>query len=238
MTEWALKRFWTTVAVSEQDGGFAIQLDGRPVRTPAKRPLVVPTRALAEEVAAEWAAQEGQVDPMSMPATRLANAALDKVAVQHAEVADMLADYGDSDLLCYRAEAPADLVARQAAEWDPLLDWAADTFGACLAARQGVMHAPQDPQALALLRSEVHAFDPFRLAAFHDLVALSGSLIVALAAARGARTADALWQISHLDEAWQQEQWGEDEEAAEVAERKRQAFLRAQHFFTLCDSAQ
>ncbi|MEE4188614.1 MAG: ATP12 family protein, partial [Roseobacter sp.] len=148
MSEWKAKRFWKEALVLKEDSGFAIALDGRPVKTPAKRPLVVPTRGFADAVAAEWAAQDEMIDPTSMPFTRSANAALDKVSIQKAEVADMLAAYGDSDLLCYRAEYPGELVARQKARWDPVLDWAEHMLGARLLPRSGVMHAPQDPEAL------------------------------------------------------------------------------------------
>ena len=157
MSEWKAKRFWKEATAREETGGFGIFLDGRPVRTPAKRALVVPTPGFAEAVAAEWNAQHEVIDPNSMPFTRSANAALDKVAVQHAEVAQLLAAYGDSDLLCYRAEHPQALVARQAEQWDPMLDWAETALGARLEARAGVMHVPQDPAALDRLSQRVHA---------------------------------------------------------------------------------
>ena len=146
----------------------------------------------------------------------------------------MLAAYGDSDLLCYRAESPEELVARQARIWDPLLDWAEAQHGARLKPRSGVIHAPQDARALARLTEVVHGFDPFRLTAFHDLVALSGSLVIGLAAAQGNHDLEELWQASRLDETWQEEQWGEDEEAQAMAEVKRQAFHHADRFFRLC----
>ncbi|SFE30981.1 ATP12 family chaperone protein [Roseivivax sediminis] len=233
MSEWAAKRFWTAAEAVAQGAGHSVELDGRAVKTPSKAPLVVPSRAMAEAVAAEWRAQGERIDPMSMPVTRGANAAIDRVRVQHAEVADMLADYGDSDLLCYRAEAPAELVSRQAAAWDPLLDWAGDTFGARLSPRTGIMHEAQDPEALARLRREVHALDAFDLTAFHDLVSLSGSLVIGLAAERGAHDPEALWAASRIDETWQEELWGADEEAADVAAKKRGAFLDAVRFLAL-----
>ncbi|WP_299680463.1 ATP12 family protein [uncultured Roseobacter sp.] len=233
MSEWKAKRFWTAAEVTEGAEGFGIALDGRPVKTPAKRALQAPTRALAEAIAAEWAAQGDVVDPLSMPFTRTANAAIDKVAVQQAEVAEMLAAYGDSDLLCYRAEQPAELVERQAAAWDPLLDWAAETLGARLHPRVGVMHAPQDPDALARLSAEVKALPVFQLTAFHDLVSLSGSLILGFAAAQDLKTIKALWDISRLDEIWQAEQWGQDEEAEAAAAVKFTAFQHAKAVFDL-----
>ncbi|SMX39130.1 ATP12 family chaperone protein [Maliponia aquimaris] len=230
MSEWALKRFWKAAEVVPEAEGYTVTLDGRGVRTPAKARLVVPTEALARAIAAEWQAQDQRVDPSTMPFTRMANSALDKVIPQHAEVADMLADYGDSDLLCYRATAPAALVDRQCAAWDPLLDWAATVHGARLLPVAGVMHRPQDPGALARLSQAVHAQSAFQLAAFHDLVSMSGSLVIALAVMQGARTAEEGWALSRIDESWQAEQWGADEEAEEVAERKRLEFLHAAVF--------
>ncbi len=233
MSEWKQKRFWTTAAVAPVEAGFAVELDGRGVRTPAKAPLVLPTEALAEAVAGEWAAQEGEVKPLTMPFTRSANAAIDKVRVQKGEVADMLAAYGDADLVCYRAEAPQELMERQAARWDPVLDWAEAALGVRLQPRQGVMHAPQEAAALARLREAVHEMSSFRLAAFHDLVSLTGSLLLGFAVARDWRPADEIWRLSRLDEDWQEEQWGPDEEAAEHEGIKRGAFLHAKRFFDL-----
>ncbi|WP_407495108.1 ATP12 family chaperone protein [Pseudooceanicola sp. MF1-13] len=231
MSEWAPKRFWKTVDVTEVDQGFSVTLDGRPVKTPAKRALTLPTRAMADMVAAEWDAQVEKVDPMTMPVMRGANAAIDKVAVQHAEVADMLAAYGDSDLLSYRADSPAGLVARQAEGWDPLLDWAEGRFGGRLKVFSGVMHEPQDPILLAAMAKSVHDMSDFELAGFHDLVSLSGSLIIGFAAAWDQSAPEALWDLSRIDEDWQAEQWGVDEEAAEAAGIKRESFLNAKQFF-------
>ncbi|MEL7099689.1 MAG: ATP12 family protein [Pseudomonadota bacterium] len=230
MTEWKQKRFWKSATAEAAEGGWRIALDGRGVKTPAKTPLIVPSQTLAARIAAEWDAQDEVVAPLSMPFTRSANAALDKVVPQHAEVAAMLADYGDSDLLCYRADGPDGLVHRQQNTWDPLLDWAADVLGARLSPRAGVMHAPQDPAALATLKAQTEALDAFELTAFHDLVSLSGSLIIGFAALHGAQDANALWQASRLDELWQIEQWGEDEEAEEVAMRKKADFDHALTF--------
>ena len=234
MSVWAPRRFWTAASVVPAEGGFAVHLDGRPVRTPLKAPLVLPTRALAEEVAAEWQRVEGKVDPSVMPFTRMANSAIDKVAPQFDAVAEMLSEYGGSDLTCYRAERPQGLVARQCEGWDPLLDWAATAFAAPLHATVGVMHREQPAASLAALSAAVHALTPFQLAAFHDLVALSGSLVLALAVTRGRLSAEEAWGLSRIDETWQIEEWGEDEEAAELAARKHADFLQADRFFTLC----
>ncbi|MCR9127697.1 MAG: ATPase [Rhodobacteraceae bacterium] len=231
MSEWKQKRFWQAATVVESGDGFAVELDGRRIRTPAKAALVLPTGAMAQAVAAEWDAQAELVDPMTMPATRSANAAIDKVAAQHAEVAGMLAAYGDADLLCYRADAPAELVDRQAAVWDPALDWGAEILGARLVPRNGVIHAPQDPDALNRLALRVHAMTAFELAAFHDLVSLSGSLILGFAATHDWRDPETLWDISRLDELWQEEQWGRDDEAHALSQTKAAAFVHAKRFY-------
>lgn len=233
MSEWKAKRFWKAAQAVDAEGGFSVELDGRAVKTPAKAPLLVPTRAMAEAIAAEWDAQEGEIKPAAMPVTRAANASIDKVAHQHAEVATLIAAYGDSDLLCYRADSPAELAERQAAAWDPLLDWAQESFGARLLPVQGVMHQPQPPEALERLAREVHAMDAFRLAAFHDLVGISGSLVIGLAAVREARPIGELWQLSRIDETWQEEMWGVDEEAREHAAMKQSDFFAAKHFHDL-----
>lgn len=233
MSDWKAKRFWKEAAVVSATGGHGVELDGRPVKTPAKQPLILPTVAMAKAVAAEWDAQEGVINPNQMPVTKTANSAIDKVAIQHAEVAEMLADYGDSDLLCYRADAPEELVARQAAHWDPMLDWAQEVLGARLETRIGIMHQPQQPAALEALRFRTRAMTNFELAAFHDLVSLSGSLVLGFAATMGARDIEVLWDISRLDESWQAEQWGRDDAAEAQAEIKKSAFLHAGRMFAL-----
>ena len=233
MSEWKAKRFWTEATVAETEGGWQVLLDGRQVRTPLKTVLHLPTREMAEAVAAEWAAQEGEVDPQTMPVTRSANAALDKVATQHGEVAAMLAAYAETDLLCHRATHPEELAAMQSKAWDPVLRWAADHYGAPLNVVAGVLPADQPAESLLRYGREVAAFRPFSLTALHDLVTLSGSLVLGLYAASGQDGADAVWRLSRIDEDWQSAQWGEDEEAAEAAEIRRQAFLHAARFLTL-----
>ncbi len=233
MSGWVAKRFWTEVAVVPEGERFGVTLDGRSVRTPLKAPLAVPTRDFAEEIAREWAEQEGEIRPAAMPATRLANAAIDKVAAQREEVVEMLASYGGTDLLCYRAERPEKLVERQRAGWDPLLAWAAEALGADLAIGSGVMPVAQGEGDLRRLREAVAGMDAFALAAFHDLVVLSGSLVLALAVTEGRLSAEDAWRLSRLDEDFQIEEWGEDEEAAEAAALRRQAFLDAARFHVL-----
>ncbi|SDW80760.1 Chaperone required for the assembly of the F1-ATPase [Ruegeria halocynthiae] len=233
MSDWKPKRFWTSGAVVEADGGYTVELDGRRVKTPAKAALVLPTRTMAEAIAQEWDAQDKEIDPTMMPFTRSANAAIDKVQHQHGEVADMLADYGDSDLLCYRATHPEALQKRQSDAWDPALDWAAEMLGARLVPFVGVVHQSQATEVLQQLRNRVHGLNAFQLAAFHDLVSLSGSLILGFAAAQEWRNPDEIWRISRLDELWQIEQWGHDDEAHAAAEIKKVAFLHAKRFFDL-----
>ncbi|MFN4157952.1 MAG: ATP12 family chaperone protein [Gemmobacter sp.] len=234
MAAWALKRFWAEARAAEVPSGFAVHLDGRPVRTPAKAPLVLPTRALAEAVAAEWQAQEGEVRPALMPLTRIAHSAVDQVTPQFNAVVDMLAAYGGTDLLCYRAVAPAELVARQAAGWDPLLAWAADALGAPLRAVPGVMHVAQEGASLGALDGRLRAMTAFELSAAHDLVAIPGSLVLALAVSEGRLTADAAFTLSRIDETWQAELWGPDEEAVESDALKRAAHGHAARFLELC----
>lgn len=234
MSDWARKRFWKEVSVQPEDGGYAVLLDARRVRTPAKAALILPSRGLAELVAAEWAAQAERINPDSMPFTRAANAALDKVTGQFHEVAEMLAAYGETDLLCYRATAPAELVAEQARAWDPLLDWAATRYGVRWTVTSGVMPAPQPPETLAALSTEVTRLTPFQLTAFHDLVAMSGSLVIALAVTEGQGTPESLWEVSRIDEDWQTRHWGADDEALAQAARRRAAFLNAAVFFAAC----
>lgn len=234
MTAWAAKRFWKTASAEPCDGGFAVRLDARPVRTPLKTPLIVPTRAMADAIAAEWQAQTGKVDPATMPCTRVANSAIDKVTPQRDEVVAMLAAYGATDLLCYRATDPEALFARQSAAWDPPLDWAATALAAPLNATTGVMHVPQPEASLARLKADVAALTAFQLAAFHDLVAISGSLVLALAITRHHLTAATAWTLSRIDEDWQAELWGIDDAAAAQARLKHADFLQADRFFALC----
>ncbi len=234
MSEWKTKRFWKVADAVETDGGWTVQLDGRTVKTPAKTAFVVPTFAMAKAAAAEWDAQEEQILPLTMPVTRSVNAAIDKVAVQRAEVADLIAAYGESDLLCYRAESPEGLCKMQAETWNPYLKWAEETFGAKLNVTAGLMPAAQPAESVAKLREQVESADPFSLAALHDLVGLSGSLILGLAAAHDVATPEEIWKASRVDETWQEIQWGEDEEAQEMAEIKKTAFLHAKYFWTLC----
>jgi chaperone required for assembly of F1-ATPase len=233
MADWAMKRFWTAAEVVETDAGFGVHLDGRTVKTPLKTAVAVPQRSVAQAMAAEWAAQAEKIDPLSMPVTRAVNATLDKVIPQKAAVADMLAEYGGTDLLCYRAEGPDRLVARQAQGWDPLLTWAATRFNAPLQVTTGIIPVPQPAASLGALRAAVHRMDPFEITAFHEFVTISGSLVIGLAAMEPGSVPHALWMTSRIDEDWQAEQWGADDEASRMAAFKRQAFVQAAIFLNL-----
>ena len=230
MSGWVRKRFWTDVSVAEAEGGFAVVLDGRGVKTPAKSALVVPTRAFADIVAEEWRAQAETIDPTIMPATRAANAAIDKVRRQMDEVAWLITDYGDSDLVCYRAEAPDRLAALEAEAWNPIVDWAAHRYAVRPVVRTGLIHAPQPVALLDGLRADVARLSAFELTCFHDLVAMSGSLLIALAVIDRFDTPEVLWTTSRVDEDWQIAQWGTDAEAEALTAQRKRAFLDAARF--------
>jgi chaperone required for assembly of F1-ATPase len=233
VSEWTARRFWTAAEVVREGAGWSLRLDGRPVRTPSKRLLVAPTAAMANAFAAEWDAQGDLVDPSSMPVTRAASTAIDKVDPHRDEVVATLAAYGATDLLCYRAESPDALSLRQAAVWDPLLLWAHETLGVRLVSVAGVMPHPQDEMALDRLAAAVASMDVFVLTGFHDLVTLSGSLVLGLAVERGRLTAAEAWAMSRIDEVYQADLWGRDGEADRVAAIRRDAFLEAHRFVSL-----
>lgn len=233
MSEWAPRRFWREVSVRKANGGHAVYLDERQVRTPYKSLLVAPTAALADAVADEWRAQTERVNPATMPYTRALNSAIDKVAPNPAPVADMLAEYAATDLLCYRATHPTELIERQAAVWDPYLNWSLETHGAELRTVSGVMPEDQPEEALVALSTAVHRLDPFALTALHEVVTLTGSLVLGLAALAGKGDAAAIWNAARLDELWQVEQWGEDEEAEAAARLKGEAVEQALRFYAL-----
>lgn len=228
-----MKRFYKQAAVIEAEGSFGIALDDRPVRTPGRASLVVPTRALAEAISGEWMAQGDTIDPRTMPLTGLANAAIDRVAPDSAGFAAGLSAYGESDLLCYRAESPAVFVARQAEAWNPLLDWAAARYDIAFFVVTGIIHKPQHPRTLERLAAATAARSPFALAGLSPLVTITGSLVAGLALAEGAADTDAVWHAATVDERWQAEQWGEDELAAKAQEARRTDFLAAARFLEL-----
>ena len=235
-----MKRFWKQITVAPEGTGFAIRLDARPLRTPAKAPCLMPTRALAEAVAAEWEAAAPEfgadLNPAALPLTRAANTAIDRVTPEHAAVAATVAAYGAADLLCYRAPGPEGLVRRQSEDWDPLLDWALAELGARLLLAEGVMHIAQPPESLARLEAHVRAHGPWELTALHDLVSLTGSLVLGLAVSHGHISAADAWPIGRVDEDWNIAEWGEDAEASATAARRRTDFLNAARLLELLRS--
>jgi chaperone required for assembly of F1-ATPase len=230
-----VKRFWTEVSIEPVDGGWAIRLDGRPVRTPARAELAVPTRALAEAIADEWRSVDGAIDPRAMPLTGLSNAAIDRVAPDRRAFAGGLARYAEADLACYRADRPPDLVERQTNAWEFLLGWARRRFDVDFSATSGLMHVPQPQATVERLAYEVGALDPFRLAGLSPLVTIGGSLVAALAVLEKAITPAEAWDSVGIDEHWQLEQWGSDSEAETALENRRRDFLAAAGFLALLD---
>ncbi|MEG3091129.1 ATP12 family chaperone protein [Sphingomonas sp. PB1R3] len=222
-----MRRFWTDVTV---DAERVVRLDDKPVRTPGRVPLALPTPALAEAVAGEWRDVTETVDPRAMPLTGLANAAIDRIAADPAPFATGLARYAESDLLCYRADSPPELVERQDAVWNPLLDWARDRYDVHFTLVTGIIHQAQPPATVERLAQAVAALDPFRLAALSPVVTITGSLVLALGLLGGAADADAIWIAAHVDEDFQAEIWGEDYLAIEAREAKRREFDAAVRF--------
>jgi chaperone required for assembly of F1-ATPase len=227
-----VKRFYQDVSHSqssqgEADGAWQLLLDGRPVKTPGKNLVSVPDEELAKSIADEWRAQGEAIDPQSMPITRIINSAIDGVRGREAEVAADIAAFAGSDLLCYRAEAPVELVARQAAAWDPVLAWAAEDLGARFVQAQGVMPVAQPKEALEAYSRALGGLEALGLCALHVMTTLTGSAVLALAVARGEISAEAAWAAAHIDEDFQIEQWGEDAEAAIRREQRRLEFEAA-----------
>ncbi len=225
-----MRRFWKEVTIEPGNG---IALDGKPVRTPGRAPLALPTPQLAEAVAGEWRTVGETIDPRAMPLTGLANAAIDRIAPDIAAFAAGLAAYGESDLLYYRAEGPPPLVERQAAAWDPLLEWARGRYDVHFETTAGVMHRAQPPATVARLREAVAALDAFRLAGLSPLVTVSGSLVAALAVLEGAADRETAWRAAQIDEDWQAEQWGEDELAVQARDAHRADFDAGARFLGL-----
>jgi chaperone required for assembly of F1-ATPase len=230
-----VKRFWKDVAVEPEEGGWGIRLDGRPVKTPARAALVVPTEVLAEAIADEWRSVGDTVDPRAMPLTGLANAAIDRVEPGRQAFANGLARYADADLACYRSEGPRALLERQERCWDELLGWARRRYDVDFATTSGLMHVAQPPATVEQLSHAVSTPDPFRLAALSPLVTIGGSLIAALAVLEKAMTAQAAWDAVSVDDRWQLEQWGADAEAEAALENRRRDFFSAARFLELLD---
>lgn len=230
-----MKRFWKEVAVEPEGKGWVIKLDGRPLRTPARAPLAIPTEPLAEAIAKEWREVDVEIEPQNMPLTGLANAAIDRVSTQPHAFAEGLACYAEADLACYRAEGPRTLVERQEEEWDKLLGWARRRYDVDFATTCGLMHVAQPPATVERLAHAVSTLDSFRLAGLSPLVTSGGSLIAALAVLEQQLTAEEAWEAVSIDECWQIEQWGEDAEAVTALDRRRRDFVGAARFVTLLD---
>ncbi|MTI44150.1 chaperone required for assembly of F1-ATPase [Roseibium hamelinense] len=218
------KRFYKQAFHEEGEGGFVIKLDGRPVKTPSKKLLLLPNSELAAAVAAEWDAQEKEINPAAMPLTRISNSAIDAVAERFAEVADDLAKYAGTDALCYRADGPETLVERQNTHWEPVLQWAEQRLGGRFVRIEGLIHSAQPDSLLSAYRGELDQLSALRLAGLHTVTTLTGSAVLALALLHGLRTPDEIWSAAHLEEDWNIEQWGEDAEAAEIRAYKRREF--------------
>jgi chaperone required for assembly of F1-ATPase len=229
-----LNRSYAAATVADRENGsFGIELDGRPVKTPAGQALAVPSRPLADAIAGEWNEQGEEILPAGLPLTRLANSAIDGVAVKEGEVVQNILNYAAWDLLCYRAEAPVGLVTEQARLWDPILGWGRAEYDAPFNVGTGVKHLEQPAASLDAVRKVISVFGPFRLAALHVMTTLTGSALIALARAKGFLDTSAAWEAAHVDENWQASQWGEDFEAAQRQKRRFSEFLNASRFFDL-----
>lgn len=212
-----MKRFYSTVSVAAQNGGHAVLLDGRSVKTPGGNALVVPNERLASAIAAEWQAQGEEIVATSMPLLRLANTVIDGIAASRQEVVDAILRFGENDLLCYRTHQPPELAARQAAGWNPLLDWVADRHGANMRVVAGLTHLDQPTETLAALRRALERLDAFTLGGVHVIASITGSAVLALAVADGFVSGARAFALSRIDETYQAEKWGEDAEAAKRA---------------------
>ena len=212
-----MKRFYKEVTIGEAEGGFCILLDGKPVKTPARNVLLLPTPTLARAVADEWAGQSDEIVATSMPLLRLANTVIDGVAINREDVIGAILRFGENDLLCYRAHQPPALAQRQRDGWDPLLDWARQRLSARMTVAEGVGHVDQSPETMTALREAMTGYDAFTLAGLHVIASITGSLVLALAVTEGATTGAEAFHLSRIDENYQAEKWGEDAEAVKRA---------------------
>jgi chaperone required for assembly of F1-ATPase len=231
------RRFYKEVSVAPSENGFAVLLDGKSVRTPRKLPLTVPTQALAEALAQEWAAQKEHIDPETMPLSKLAITALDAVAERKSEVAADIVKFAGSDLLCYRAEAPEGLQRLQSEVWDPVLRWTEGQLGARFTLAQGVMPVEQSKELLDAFAAEIAPYDAMALASLHVMTTLLGSAVLMLVHVKGKISAEDTWAAAHLDEDWQISQWGIDLEASDRREKRRAEMLAASRFLSLLKAA-
>lgn len=230
------KRVYSTVTVAPVAEGFVVALDGRSLQSPGGRPLVLPTRPVAEAIAAEWEAQEGTIKPRGMPGMSFAATVTDRVTPQRDHVIGEIAGYGGSDLLCFLAEEPLELIARQEAGWRPLREWAERGLGLTLALGTGIMPVRQSTDTLAAFRTAVAAENDWTLAPLHTLTSITGSLILGLAVLRGQLTAEAAFEVSRIDEEFQAERWGRDWEAEDRVRIQRDDIVEASKFLELLKS--
>lgn len=230
-----MKRFWKEVDVVAQQDGWTIKLDGRPIKTPARELLVVPTLPLIDAIANEWRSVSETVDPKTMPLTGLANAAIDRVAPDPSRFAADLSKYAEADLACYRAQGPSGLVERQRQSWDALLAWARRRYDVDFSSTCGLMHVPQPQPTIERLSHAVAALGAFELAGLSPLVTIGGSLLAALAVLEKALTTEQAWDAVSIDDRWQVEQWGSDSEAERALEGRRRDFFAAARFLKLLE---
>jgi chaperone required for assembly of F1-ATPase len=228
-----VKRFWKDVAVEREGDGWTLNLDDRPVRTPASQPLIVPTQPLVDAIAEEWRSVEGEVDPRQMPLTGLANAAIDRIAPERQAFASGLAKYSEADLACYRSEWPPDLVKRQSESWDGLLAWGRRRYDVDFSTTSGLLHVPQAQATIDRLSQAVSELDAFHLAGLSPLVTAGGSLLAALAVLEKAMTPEEAWNAVSIDDRWQLEQWGADAEAEQALDGRRRDFFAGARFLDL-----
>lgn len=232
-----MKRFYETASVAACDRGFRVELDGKPVRTPMKAMLTVPTRPLAEAVAEEWAGQGETLSMAGMHLTQLAATAIDRLSLLREEVVDTVVAYAHTDLLCHRVDHPLDLVERQRALWQPLLDWAAFAYDAPLTVTHGILPVKQPPEAVAALRNAVAAYEDYHLAALGNATQVLGSIVLALALTAGRIGPEEAFELSQLEETFQMERWGEDAEAAARRAAIRNEVEATQRFARLLETA-
>lgn len=235
MTVWAQRVFWSEVRIMPVKAAYRIFLDDRALKTPGEAFVDLPTSVLAEAVAREWRGLEkdSKIDPKHVPLTRFANTAIDKVVPQFEAVADMLSGYGETDLICYFAAQPDALIERQTKAWRPLLDWFAKTHGVDLQTTHGVMPVQQSPEVRTVCKACLQRYSSFELAALHDLITLSGSFVIGLAVAEGVLSVEGAWQAARIDEDWQIEEWGKDDEAAAAALDRETMFHTAKSVFDM-----
>ncbi len=232
------KRFWDEATVQTSERGFGVALDDKPLKTPAKQPLLLPSFGLAKAIASEWQALEKEIDPTQLPFTKLCNAAIDNMEEKSAAVVEMLTAYSQTDLLCYRAESPDGLVQRQSDGWDPLLSWIRETHGIFFVQTAGILPVDQPNATVTAFREWLSGWDNFGLMAIHDLVMLSGSIVIPRAVIEGEISANDGWERSLIDEMWQVEQWGEDDEANALRSGKMQGFHTAAQLISLLGDVQ